>query len=93
MDPGFLERVSYVKMCQMCVCVCVCVRACVRARVRVCVCVHVCGRFVCGYDFIYFFLKYPMKMKSFGVAETKLFHFHRIFKNGWGWVGDWTGWV
>ena len=29
--------------------------------------------------FIYFFLKYPMKMKYFGVTETKLFHFHRIF--------------
>ena len=39
MDPGFLERVSYVKMCA---CVCVCVRECV----------HVCGRFVCGHDFI-----------------------------------------
>ena len=25
-----------------------------------------------------------MKMKSFGVTETKLFHFHRIFKNGGG---------
>ena len=50
MDPGFLERGSYVKMFEMCVCVCV------------------CGRFVCGHDFIYFFLKYPMKMKSFGVT-------------------------
>ena len=29
MDPGFLERVSYVKMCQKCVCVRACVRACV----------------------------------------------------------------
>ena len=27
------------------------------------------------------FPKYPMKMK-FGLSETKLFHFHRIFKNG-----------
>ena len=27
------------------------------------------------------FLKYPMKMKKFGLSETKLFHFHRIFKN------------
>ena len=27
-------------------------------------------------------LKYPMKMKSFGLTEIKLFHFHRIFKNG-----------
>ena len=25
-----------------------------------------------------------MKMKSFGLTETKLFHFHRIFKNGEG---------
>ena len=39
MDPGFPERVSYVKMC-VCVCVCVCVCA------RVEPCVHVCGRFV-----------------------------------------------
>ena len=23
-------------------------------------------------------------MKSFGLTETKLFHFHRIFKNGGG---------
>ena len=26
-------------------------------------------------------LKYPVKMKSFGLTDTKLFHFHRIFKN------------
>ena len=26
------------------------------------------------------FLKYPMKIKYFGLTETKLFHFHRIFK-------------
>ena len=25
-----------------------------------------------------------MKMKSFGLTETKLFHFHRIFKEGGG---------
>ena len=25
-------------------------------------------------------VKYPMKMKSFGLNETKLFHFHGIFK-------------
>ena len=25
-----------------------------------------------------------MKMKQFGLTETKLFHFHRIFKNGGG---------
>ena len=31
-----------------------------------------------------------MKMKSFGVTETKLFHFHRIFKNGGG-VGEGAG--
>ena len=31
MDPGFLERVSYVKKC-----------VCERARVRACVCVCVC---------------------------------------------------
>ena len=24
--------------------------------------------------------KYPMKMKTFGLSETKLFHFHGIFK-------------
>ena len=30
-------------------------------------------------DFILFFL---MKMKQFGLTETKLFHFQRIFKNG-----------
>ena len=38
MNPGFLERVSYVKMCKMCVCVCVCVCVLVRACVRACVC-------------------------------------------------------
>ena len=32
----------------------------------------------------HFFLKYPMKMNMFGLIETKLFHFHRIFKNGSG---------
>ena len=26
-------------------------------------------------------LKYPMKMQSFGLTETKLFNFHKIFKN------------
>ena len=25
-------------------------------------------------------IKYSMKMKKFGLDETKLFHFHRIFK-------------
>ena len=25
-------------------------------------------------------IKYPLKMKSFGLSETKLFHFHGIFK-------------
>ena len=29
-------------------------------------------------DFISFF-RYPMKMKLFGLFETKLFHFRRIF--------------
>ena len=24
--------------------------------------------------------KYPMKMKEFGLSETKVFHFHGIFK-------------
>ena len=24
-----------------------------------------------------------MKIKKFGLIETKLVHFHRIFKNGW----------
>ena len=27
-----------------------------------------------------FFIKYPIKIKEFGLTETKLFHFHRIFK-------------
>ena len=31
----------------------------------------------CFADFIYFFLKYPMKEKKFGHTEIKLFHFHR----------------
>ena len=30
------------------------------------------------------FRKHPMKMKYFGLTETKLFHFRRIFKNGGG---------
>ena len=43
--------------------------------------VHMCiGVGLCFADFIYFFLKYPMKMKLFGLSETKLFHLHRIFK-------------
>ena len=29
-----------------------------------------------------------MKMKLFGLTETKLFHFHRIFKNGTGGGGE-----
>ena len=32
-------------------------------------------------DFISFFLKYLMKIK-FDLTVTKLFHFHRILKNG-----------
>ena len=27
-----------------------------------------------------FVFKYPMKMKQFGLSETKLFHFHGIFR-------------
>ena len=38
-------------------------------------------------DSISFFLKHPMKMKSFGLIETKSFHFHKIFKN-WGQGGE-----
>ena len=30
------------------------------------------------------FLTYPMEMEYFGLTETKLLHFHRIFKNGGG---------
>ena len=33
------------------------------------------------------FFKYPMKMKLFGLTETKLFHFHRISKIIWGMEG------
>ena len=33
------------------------------------------------------FLKYPIKMKYFGLTKTKLFHFQRIVKNGVGWGG------
>ena len=29
--------------------------------------------------FTSFFPKYPTKMKQFGLTETNLFHFHRIF--------------
>ena len=38
------------------------------------------GGWLCRFYLI--FLKYPMKMKKFGLTETKLFHFHTIFKNG-----------
>ena len=39
-------------------------------------------------DFISFFKKNPMKMKLFGLTETKLFHVHRILKkNGGGEAG------
>ena len=31
-------------------------------------------------DFISFFIKYPVKMKQFGLIETKLFH--SIFQSG-----------
>ena len=30
------------------------------------------------------FLEYPMKIKYFGLTESKLFHFHRIIKIGVG---------
>ena len=33
-------------------------------------------------DFDLIFLKCSMKMKYFGLIETKLFHFHRIFEKG-----------
>ena len=42
---------------------------------------------VWGFAFLFFFiifLKYPIKMKQFGLTETKLFHFHRVFKKGRG---------
>ena len=32
-------------------------------------------------DFISFSFNIPIKMKLFGLTETKLFHFYRIFKN------------
>ena len=32
------------------------------------------------------FLKYSMKMKSFGLNETNFLYFHRIFKTGGGGV-------
>ena len=38
--------------------------------------------------FYLIFLKYPMKMIQFGLIETKLFHFHRIFKKGGGGGGQ-----
>ena len=31
-------------------------------------------------DFISFFIKYPVKMKQFGLTETKLFH--SLFQSG-----------
>ena len=34
-------------------------------------------------DFVSY-IKYPMKRKYFGLTETKLFRFHRIFNNGEG---------
>ena len=42
------------------------------------------GRLHCSFYLI--FLEYFMKMELFGLTETetKLFHFHRIFKNGGG---------
>ena len=37
------------------------------------------GGWLCRFYLI--FLKYLMKMKQFGLTETKLLQFHRIFKN------------
>ena len=37
-----------------------------------------------GFSFYLIFFKYPIKMKLFGLTETKLFHFHKIFKEGGG---------
>ena len=34
-------------------------------------------------SFYLIFLKYPLKMNSFGLTETKVFHSHRLFQNGW----------
>ena len=39
-------------------------------------------------NFLSFFLKYPMKVKQFGLTETKLFHFHRRCKKGGGGGGE-----
>ena len=36
------------------------------------------------FSFYHIFLKYPMKIKEFGLMGRKLFHFHRIFKSGGG---------
>ena len=42
-------------------------------------------------DFVSLFLKIShMKMRQFGLTETKLFHFHRLFKNGGGGGGAGT---
>ena len=41
--------------------------------------------------FYLFFLKFSMKMRQFGFTETKLFHLHRIFKNGGGGGGGERG--
>ena len=35
-------------------------------------------------EFISFFLNISIKIKEYGLTETKLFHFHIIFKNGCG---------
>ena len=40
--------------------------------------------FICINVFVVRFADFiiPMKMKQFGLTETKLFYFHRIFKKG-----------
>ena len=44
------------------------------------ICIKVCG--VCYADLISFLLNIQWKRNVFGLTETKLFHFHRIFKSG-----------
>ena len=34
-----------------------------------------------SFFFLFFFCKYPIEMKLFGLTVTKLFNFHRIFKS------------
>ena len=46
------------------------------------ICIRLCWLGGRSADFL-IFLKYPMKMKYFGLAEVR-FHFHRIIKKGGG---------